>query len=275
MAFVVAALFLNACQHTPSVQDQKEASAGYRVAIEMVSSAQKAQTNGEDARADQQYRNALKELLVANETDPDNWEVHFLLSTVYLLAFARLDEAVVHARAAIDAREKREGEPYPEARQLLGSILMAQNKAAEAIPHFEKARTNLLYTTPFLAEQEIGWAYFKTGDTERARLHLNRAIAIRPKLCGAYIKLSDVEAAANDNEKSLAALNAFIQECDTEDIRKHVGKELLSFAYYRKGMALLKSNDNARALAAFEVCTARFSTSSHSPKCQKAARLVP
>lgn len=258
-----------------SEQDRKKSKATYDVGLELVDDAQKFTADGKVQLATNTYRSALKELNKAVELDPLNHEAHYLLATVYLLGFQKMDLAHEHADKALHAKRERTKENYPEAQQLRGSLFLAEGKPKEAIPFFDAARNDLLYATPYLSEQELGWAYFQLGDAEKARMHLSRALAMQPKLCGAYLKLSDVETADGKDDASLAALNAFISECDVEEIRPYVTEDMLAFVYYRKGMGLMKAGDGDGAIAAFGVCTSRFAKTTHAAQCKKASALVP
>ena len=264
---------VSACAHTPSPEERATAEGHYHVAVALVSEASSSGAKGQRTVQEAKYREALKELLQAIKLDPQNSDAQYLIGTVYLVGFARYAEAETHARKALELKESK-GEEFPEADQLLGSILLAADRPAEALPYFEKARTNLLYRTPHLAEQELGWALHKLGRDDEAAVHLNRAIVAEPDLCGAYVKLADVEETRNQFARSEDVLSRFVARCDVDPLRQHIGTQLLSYAYYRLGMARLKSGDKEQAAAALEVCSSRFPDQPSASECEKSLKLV-
>lgn len=261
------------CAHTPSPEDRTKAEGHYNVAVALASEATAAGSKGQRVIQEAKYRESLKELLEAVKLDPQNSDAHYLLGTVYLVGFARYKEAEDHTRKALAIKEAK-GEEFPEADQLLGSILLAAGRPAEAVASFEKARTNLLYRTPHLAEQELGWALHKLGRNDEAVVHLNRAIVAQPDLCGAYVKLADVEDARGAFDRAEEVLAKFVARCDADPLRKHAGPALISYAYYRLGMARLKSGDKVQAAEALEVCTARFPDQPSFRECEKSLKLL-
>jgi type IV pilus assembly protein PilF len=270
LLIVVGAL---ACAHTPSVEDRKLAEGSYQAAVALVSEAEEAGARGDVAVRDLKYRESLKDLLDAQKADPDNTDVRYLLGVVYFSGFRRHPDAAKELTAAIAGRAAR-GEEYPEAENLLGVVLVDQGRPRDALPHFEKARTNLLYATPYFAEQEMGWAYFKLGQHDEARMHLKNAIAVQPDLCGAYVKLAEVEDARADEGAVQGALSEFLERCDNERLRGKVGPRLLSWAFFRLGMSRIKTGARDAGIDALRQCTARFPKEPVSAECDKSLRAL-
>lgn len=266
-------LLAGACAHGPSVEDRKKAEGSYHAAVALVNEAEEAAAQGDVALRDLKYRESLKDLLDAQKADPTNTDVRYLLGVVYFTGFRRHDDAAKELQTAIAAKAAK-GEEFPEAENLLGVVLVDQGRPREALPHFDKARTNLLYATPYFAEQEIGWAYFKLGEHEQARMHLKNAIAAQPDLCGAYVKLAEVEDARGDEAAVQGALAEFLERCDSERLRAKVGPRLLSWAYFRLGMSRIKTGARDQGIEALRQCTTRFPKEAVSNDCAASLRAL-
>lgn len=259
-----------ACAHTPSAEEQEQAAAEYKAGLALVHEAQQSAVEGDATLQDLKYRLALESLLKAHKLDPKNADLNYLLGLVYFSGFKRHGEAQKHLTLALAERENN----FPEADNLLGSILVDAGRPADALPHFERARTNLLYKTPYFSEQEIGWAKYKLGRLDEAAAHLRSAVRAQPDLCGGYLKLAEVEEEREDYEAAEEALKGFLERCDTERLREQCGPQLLAYGYYRLGMSKLKTGDREGATTALRVCTGRFAKQPVSEECERSLQLM-
>ena len=147
--------------------------------------------------------------------------------------------------------------------------MVDEGRPAEAIPYFESARTNLLYRTPFFAEQEIGWAKHLIGQDDAAAVHLRAAIEMQPDLCGAYTRLAQVETARGDDAAAVKVLDRFVTHCDVEPLRDAIDPALIAFAYFRLGMARMKIGATQAAAEALRECQTRFPKVPVAEECEK------
>jgi tetratricopeptide (TPR) repeat protein len=268
---LLAALSLSlACAHTPTEQEREEAVAEYKAGLALVHEAQRAAVEGDAVKQDLKYRLALESLLKANKLDGENAEVNYLLGLVYFSGFKRHADAEKHLRRALASRQ----DDYPEADNLLGSVLVDGGRPAEALPHFERARSNLLYKTPYFSEQELGWAKYKLGRLDEAAAHLRNALVAQPDLCGGYIKLAEVEEARQKPEVVAEVLADFLERCDSDRLRAQCGPALLAWGYYRFGMTKLKAGELDAAASALQTCTARFSGEPVAEECDRSLKLM-
>lgn len=265
LACALLLVLLTGCAHTPSKEERKQADAEYKVALSLVHEAQGAAREGERTRQDLKYREALESLLRAVKLDPGNPEAQYLLGFVYFIGFKRHEAAMLHLQQAIHAQK----EPYPEAENLLGNILVDLNRAEEALVYYQRARTNLLYRTPYFAEEGYGWALHRLGRVDEARIHLRSALAAQPDLCGAYLKLAEVEESAGRPADALRALQDFVDRCDTERLRPALAPDLLAWAAYRIGLAHLHAGRGPEAAEAFRACQARFAGLAVAEECAR------
>jgi type IV pilus assembly protein PilF len=270
-----------ACAHGPSTQQRTEARGHYDVAVALVQEGQKAAAAGDQPTRDDKYREALKELLEAERVIGDDPEVQLLLGQIYFLGFRRHDDAVIHLERAIAlkaATAPADAAPaereYAEAEQTLGVVLVDRGQFEAALPHFEKARTNLLYGTPYFAEQEMGQALFLLGRHDEAVRHLSIAIQQQPDLCGAYAKLAEVNEARGDEPAVQKSLSDFLTRCDSERLRSNVGAPMIAPAYFKLGESRLRSGEKAGAVDAFTTCATRFPAEAAGAECGRRLELL-
>lgn len=252
------------CATTPDEKDKTKSRGHYEVAVALVHEAQKAIEIGDGPGRDAKFREALKELLDGEKAYADDPTAQLLLGQVYFLGFRRHDDALLHLQRAVTLKATQapaDAAPaereYPEAEQMMGVVLVDQGRAEAALPHFEKARTNLLYATPFFAEQEMGSALFALGRHDLAVQHLQLAIQQQPDLCGAYAKLADVEEARGKNEAQQKVLEDLITRCDSDRLRASSSK-LLAPALFKLGESRLRTGQKDPAVDAFRACVTRF-----------------
>ena len=243
--FVVVAAFAivsgAGCSHTSDTQKKNEARGHYEVSIAIVQEAQKAEEIGDNPGRD---------------------------------AITHLNKAIeLKAAASISNTSPAERE-YPEAEQTLGVVLVDKGTPEAALPHFEKARTNLLYSTPFFAEQEMGSALFALGRHDAAAQHLGLAIQQQPDLCGAYARLADVEEARGDNARQQKVLGEFLARCDSDRLRAAVSAKLLGPAFFKLGESFLRTGDKAAAVDAFRAGASRFPSDPAGLECARRLEML-
>lgn len=262
------------CATTPSADDRKAAAGHYEVALALVHEAEQLGAAGNGTEQDAKYREALRELLDAEKSGGMVSEHHYLIGFVYFVGFRRHADAERHLLQAITLRKGERDEEYPEAENTLGTVLVDAGRAKEALAHFEKARTNLLYATPYYAEQELGWALFKLGRHDEAVQHLQRALVAQPDLCGAYLKLAEVEVARGNDARVQTVLDDFLTRCDSERLRASTGPRLISSAFLQLGKSRLRSGARDGAVDAFKQCLTRFGGEPAGRECDEQLRVL-
>jgi tetratricopeptide (TPR) repeat protein len=269
------------CAHGPTSEDRTKARGRYDVAVALVQEGQKAAAAGDQPTRDDKYREALKELLDAERLVADDFETQLLLGQIYFLGFRRHDDAVLHLERAIAlkaASAPKDAAPaereYAEAEQTLGVVLVDRGQPEAALPHFEKARTNLLYGTPYFAEQEMGQALFLLGRHAEAVRHLTIALQQQPDLCGAYAKLAEVNEARGDEIGVQKALADFLSRCDSDRLRTNVGAPMIAPAFFKLGESRLRAGEKDAAVDAFRACATRFPTEAAGLECGRRLQLL-
>ena len=127
---------------------------------------------------------ALKELVKANQYDPEDVEINHLLGIAYL---SKKDyaNAEKHLKKAL-ANSK---ENTPKIDNNLGIVYLEQERYDDAIVQFKKAADDILYDTPEIAYINIGQAYYKKGDIDNAKKSYEKSIEIEPRDSRAYYNL--------------------------------------------------------------------------------------
>ncbi|KAH0533600.1 hypothetical protein FGG08_007643, partial [Glutinoglossum americanum] len=152
IAISVLAVSLVACGHTVTEQDASQAKLQYDMGVTSLRRG--------DPRA------ALRDLLAAEERDPELPQVHNALGLVYH-SLGHADDALAHYKKAVKLMPE-----FSEAYNNMGTLLTDMGRYDEAIEAHEKAMSDILYTTPYLAEGNMAWAMYKKGDVAQARKHL-------------------------------------------------------------------------------------------------------
>ena len=97
----------------------------------------------------------------------------------------------------------------------LGTVYLELGQYEQAIPLFREALNDMAYRTPYIAEANLGWALYKTGDTHAALDHLQSAITTNPKFCLGYKDLGSIYQDQRDLEHACHAFEQFQGECPT------------------------------------------------------------
>ena len=202
----------------------------------------------------QQYRQALVELRKSIELDDDNARTHYHLGYVYLYGFKKPKEAEAALRQALKVSD----EVYSEAHNLLGLVLNEQKRYDEAVVQFEQALTNILYTTPQFAEQNLAQTLILQGKVEEGVRRLKRLLRRVPNLCGAYISLLRVGLERGDSAMLAAYDPPFLKMCvRPEEIASRIDPLVLRSAYRRAVARCQRRQDEQCAFELATECTKR------------------
>jgi type IV pilus assembly protein PilF len=180
---------------------------------------------------------ARREALLAVEKDPQNYEAHYSLAYVFG-QMSDYEHAIKHARLAI-----KHAKHYPEAQNLLGVLLVNSGSVDEAIGIFEKLTEDFHYLTPHLAYGNLGDAYTKKGEYEKAVAALKKAVQLQPLFCLGYYRLG---VAYNEMKRSKDALEALETCVTTEDQWGDCKRFQEAFALMGDIRAALGTPDTAR-----------------------------
>ena len=181
---------------------------------------------------------ALKEYLDAEKEDDDLPQTHNALGLLYAYSLARPLEAEEQFKRAI-ALDKS----FSEAHNNLGAFYVARGRFAEAIPRFEQALANPLYRDRMIAETNLGWALYKTGQGEKGMRRIEAALALAPKYCLGWRQLGTIHAERGELQAAADAFTRYAAACpDAAD------------AFLQSGKILARQTRAAEARVAFQRC---------------------
>ncbi|MBC7794514.1 MAG: tetratricopeptide repeat protein, partial [Clostridia bacterium] len=224
--FVIPLLAVSfvACGHTVTEQDESQAKLQYDMGVTSLRSG--------DPRA------ALRDLLAAEERDPDLAPVHNALGLVYH-SLGHGDDALAHYKKAL-----RLVPEFSEAYNNMGTLLTDMGRYDEAIEAHEKAMSDILYGTPWLAEGNMAWAMYKKGDVVQSRKHLRNALATNPKFCRGYEWLARIDIEQGAPNDTVQSCQRFERYCAADpEIAEQISTELLREMRYYLAMGYLKTGN--------------------------------
>jgi len=121
------------------------------------------------------YTLALKELLKAEERNPDDYLLQNFLGLAYV-GKDRYDEAIFHFRKAIELKPD-----FADAKNNLGSALLKKGEVDAAISVFKDVLANDIYLTPHLPLTNLGIAYLRKKDYTPVERHFLNALKLEPE----------------------------------------------------------------------------------------------
>ena len=185
-----------------------------------------------------QYTTALSELMTAQKMNPKDAEIHYYMGLTYY-GKGMNDKAAEEFRKALSLNPD-----YPEAHNYLGTVYLERELYDKAIEEFSRALANVLYQTPAVALNNIGWAYYKKGNNKKAIEHYTKALRKEPET----ILIPIIH-----NNVGLAHLNEYnIDEALLHFKRAVEIAPTLAEPHYWLGICYLKKGLNRSASQAFK-----------------------
>lgn len=143
---------------------------------------------------------ALKELLQAVELDPKNDEINEALAQAYQRKKAyRLAEQ--HYLKAIEFSNDN-----PRYKNNLASLYLLMKEWDKAIDYFDQAASNLLFMNPHVALAGKGFAYLQKKDYRAALAQLKEATVMAPRFAQGYYLQGETYKAMGDSDRARIAL---------------------------------------------------------------------
>src|SRR5256885_2134705 len=132
---------------------------------------------------------------------------------------------------------------FSEAHNNLGTFYLARSRYADAAREFELALSNDLYRERVVAETNLGWALYKSGQADKGVQRIKGALAVNPRYCLGWRQLGTIHSEQGNLGKAAEAFQSYAATCpDTADAHLQLGK-----LFARQG----KASD---ARAEFEKC---------------------
>jgi type IV pilus assembly protein PilF len=226
-ALLLLLVLVAGCRRVPTEKEMQGAQIHYDLGVSL-------QQQGD-------VQTAYKEFELALKLDPDFAEVHNALGVLLHLAFKRPDEAVAHYKRSLELRPG-----FSDARTNLANVYLDQGRYDDAIALYEAALNDMLYSTPYIAQGNLGWALYKKGDSKRAVEMIKGAITTNPKFCLGYRNLGIIHLEQGQTDEACRQLTRYRESCpDSAD------------AYKREGLCQAKLGDNELAKKSFAACQAK------------------
>lgn len=148
---------------------------------------------------------ALKELLQAIQLAPNNDEINEALAQAYQLKKAyRLAEK--HYLKAIEL-----GGDNPRYKNNLASLYLLMKEWDKAIDYFGQAASNLLFMNPHVALAGKGFAYLQKKDYQSALAQFKEATAMAPRFAQGYYLQGETYKAMGDSDRARIALEKALE----------------------------------------------------------------
>lgn len=180
------------------------------------------------------FKQALKDIEKAKEIDDDDPGVHFVYGIIYY-ALKDYDKAEQYYLRAL-----KEDEEYTEARFNLCGLYIKVKRYDDAIEQCSIAADDPLYQARASAYTNLGIAYFKKGEINKAKSYYDRALDINPALVYAHNELGKLYLAIGETEKAINEFRIAI-----------AGYKEYDEAYFNLAGAYLKSGNKLSACHAF------------------------
>lgn len=152
------------------------------------------------------YTLALKNLLAAYKTIPDDPYLNNSLGLVYL-AKEKPGLAETHFKKALKLKPD-----YLHAKNNLGASYLKQQKWQFAIQCFNEVSENLLYATPEIALANLGWAYYHQKMFKKARRHFNQSLEIKPNYLISIHGLASILIETGHFHRAIDFLHHFLEK---------------------------------------------------------------
>lgn len=215
---------------------------------------------------------AIGHLRTALELDPENAEAHLLLGLIHFMNRNNAPLAEEHARRGVEllVEQERHGSTLAEARNILGTILIARGKYDEAVTVLERSAMDDMNTSPHLAWGNLGLAHLEAGRPRDAIEPLETAVRIQPRFCVGYHRLGRAYYELEDMERAEAAL---IQALEADETC--ADNPMLQNAWRLRGEVRARLGHRDEALSDLERCVALNPRTEDGAACQRLLDRAP
>ena len=219
-----AAFLWTSCQHGPDPKAQHAAEIQNDLAV------------GSLNQGD--YQSAYQEFQQAVALDDTLADAHNGLGLVLHLNYQKYADAEVQYKRAIELRPT-----FSEARVNLGNLYLDEGRYDEAIAQYETALNDMLYRTPHFAQSNLGWAFYKKGETDKAIESVKAAVTAVPNFCQGWRTLGLIYEGTGRTDKACDAFAEFAQDCPS-----------VADAHQQLGLCRVKLGRTELARVSFAAC---------------------
>lgn len=168
---------------------------------------------------------AIRELHISLQKDPDHTKSHYLLGYIYM-GRRQYNKSVQHFKRVIEL----DPAAY-DAVNSLGAAYLAMERWQDAIDLFEGLLEQPMFTSPELAHNNAGWAYYNLKDYSTAAEHFKMAVFLKPEFCLGYNNLGLAMDSMNNRQQAMKSYSKAIELCPTNyaEPHFHIGKGYLDY----------------------------------------------
>jgi len=239
------ALLLVAAACGPNQKDIESAQIHFDLGVSAMENTHDAQT-------------AIKELRIALQANPNLVDAYNALGLVYHLMLHRPEEAIANYQAGLKIDPKN-----GEVANNEGAALTDLGRYTEAAAMFERALSNDLYRTPYIAQGNLGWALYKSGDVQAGVGHLKTAVQINPDYCQGYRSLGMIASELGQLAEAETQFRAFEKHCPK-----------LCESHYRLAMVMLKRGDQGPARDQLGLCSSGCPSTDLAVECDRLLKMM-
>src|SRR5262249_17317223 len=180
---------------------------------------------------------ALKEYLQSLDLE-ESPEAHNGIGLIYAWSLGRPLDGEKEFKRAIEMKPD-----FSEAQTNLGALYIARGRFEEAIPPLQKAAGDPLYKARVLAQSNLGWALYKSGQAEKGIGEIKGALAVAPKYCLGWRQLGTIYSEQGNLDEAAKAFGRYAEGCPE-----------VPDAHLQSGKVLARQSKAAQARAEFERC---------------------
>lgn len=158
---------------------------------------------------------AIRDLHIALDKDPKHVQAHYLLGYIYM-GRRQYNKSVQHFKAALDQEPN-----FHDAINSLGAAYLALGRWHEALELFERLIEEPLYTSPELAHNNAGWAYYNLKEYSQALQHFQMSVFLKPQFCLGYNNLGLAQVATKQPQEAVRSYRKAIELCPANYAEPH------------------------------------------------------
>ena len=201
---------------------------------------------------------AMQEVLKSLKADPSYPEAHMLAGMIYMGREIHV-KAIRHFKKALELKPN-----YYKAANNLGAAYLHLGRWDDAIEVYQKLTSNIMYVTPGHGHNNLGWAWYKKGDFDKAARHFRMAINLAPELCVAQNNLGLVMMQQRNTRRATKFLKRAIKKCPK-----------YAEPHYHLGRAYSDTGSFTDARASFERCLKLAGDSKWGDRCAQRLTTLP
>lgn len=191
--FLISISFFACAESKKQTEIQKQVDTDYQMAVNFYE-------NGKTPEA-------IRSLALVLANDPKHAEANHLMGFIRL-GRGQYEEAVRHFQTALETNPD-----MLTCRNNLGAAYMHLERYEDAAVIFKELAKSPLYTSPWLAFVNLGWAYYQMGMTQEAIEETEMAVSLNPDLCLGYNNLGIFYRSRARTDEAVKDLSESIKLC--------------------------------------------------------------